>query len=107
MSTILQYPWHPIYNQQKEIWNFDEYNHHVTLLSEFRNNLSMNSFQYPVKDLKRDDLLYEVELFNVFHPNKLIFSYPWVFALEREKWWPSDQTLQLFEKYGWKIKILP
>lgn len=106
MESQKMFKWHPIYKyNQNELyskkWTLNEFEIISSNIKKFSDDLSIRSSEIKPNNT---NYLYEVNIYNEHKENNHVDSYWWVNIEDKDKWWPSDETMLLFNKYGWFIK---
>jgi len=100
--------WHPYHTNSNEYMNrnnYDpiEFNIMIGILNRLKLELTTYSSEYKSSD-KNKNQIYEIKLYNIFHPNNKIEKWWWVDTSIIDKWTNTDDII-LLTKYGWDILI--
>ncbi len=100
------YQWHPIWtpNDHPE-WNLIEFKSVMNKLNQFKLDLCIRASDYPKNNNDMNNI-YEINIYSVYHPYKHVESYWNIDKLNIKNWWPSDDDIKQFQKYGWEISKL-
>jgi hypothetical protein len=103
--------WHPIYHTSNNSYNFTDFMNTLEIINRMRNMMTIKS-----SDAKRSVSLlnskgsncevYEINMYNKYHPYKHVESWGWVDTRDSRDWWILPHEQALIEKYGWTIHCI-
>lgn len=106
-EQIKNQSWHPMNKSEikNKDWNMSEFKQMVNSFNKFRALLNERSTEYCKSYMDKSIQIYEVSLFNIYDPSKMVIQYPWVYKNVNDPDWPDFTQIKIFNKYGWSIEI--
>ncbi len=95
MNLQCDYRWHPQCNT-------GSFATAIEILNKLNKELIKRTLTAPKEDSEK---LYEVIIFNMYHPLKLCDSYYWVQTDDILAWYPSNEEIDILREHGWIIQF--
>ncbi len=95
MTYQYDYRWHPKCNTSV-------FTKAIEILHKLNKQLIKRTLLAPKEDSEK---LYEVIIFNMFHPLKHCDSYYWVQTDDLLEWYPTNDEIDVLREQGWMIQF--